>query len=56
MSNVEVWNRCAQSLLKRTESIHSMFNVGRWMFDVHGFLFLYQTGRTAASGWLTPDT
>jgi hypothetical protein len=38
ISNVEVWNRCAQSLLKWTEFIDSTFDVGRSMFDVHLFI------------------
>jgi len=47
MSNVEVWNRFAQSFLKKTVrqkklttgGIHySMFDVGRSMFEVHYFL------------------
>ena len=39
ISNDEGWNRFAQSFLKQTEYIHSTFDVGRSMFDVHQFLF-----------------
>ena len=38
ISNVEVWNRCAQSLIKWTEFIYSTFDVGRSMFNVYQFL------------------
>jgi hypothetical protein len=31
--------RVAQSFFKQTEYIHSTFDVGRSMFDVHQFLF-----------------
>jgi hypothetical protein len=31
--------RVAKSFLKQTEYIHSTFDVGRSMFDVHEFLF-----------------
>jgi hypothetical protein len=41
MSNVEGWNRCAQSFLEWTEFIYSTFDVGRSMFDVHQFLFRF---------------
>jgi hypothetical protein len=42
ISNVEVWNRYAQSLLKWTEFIYSTFDVERSMF----ISFLHdQTGR-----------
>ena len=39
MTNDEGWNRFAKSFLKQTEYIHSTFDVGRSMFDVHQFLF-----------------
>jgi len=39
MTNEEGWNRFAKSFLKQTESIHSTFDVGRSMFDVHQFFF-----------------
>jgi len=37
--NIEGWNCFAKSFLKQTEFIHSTFDVGRSMFDVHQFLF-----------------
>jgi len=39
ISNDEGWNRFAKSFLKQTEYIYSTFDVGRWMFNVHQFLF-----------------
>jgi hypothetical protein len=41
MTNDEGWNRFAKSFLKQTEYIYSTFDVGRWMFDVHQFLFRF---------------
>jgi hypothetical protein len=38
ITNDEGWNRFAKSFLKQAEYIHSMFDVGRSMFDVHQFL------------------
>ncbi len=35
MSNVEGWNRFAQSFFKIDRIHYSMFDVGRSMFDVH---------------------
>jgi hypothetical protein len=35
MTNDEGWNRFAKSFLKQTEYIHSTFDVGRSVFDVH---------------------
>jgi hypothetical protein len=45
ISNFEGWKRFAKSFLKQTEYIHSTFDVGRSMFDVHQFLF------DLAGGW-----
>jgi hypothetical protein len=45
--------RVAQSFLKQTEYIHSMFDVECSMFDVLQFFF-DQAARSATSGW--PDT
>jgi hypothetical protein len=48
MTNDERWNRsrsagacaaCREIFLKQTEYIHSTFDVGRSMFDVHQFFF-----------------
>src|SRR5210317_1635345 len=41
ISNDEGWNRFAKSFLNQTEYIHSTFDVGRSMFDVHQFFFDY---------------
>ncbi|CAB1055898.1 hypothetical protein D1BOALGB6SA_632 [Olavius sp. associated proteobacterium Delta 1] len=42
-----LWNRCAQSFLKRQKFIHSMFDVGCSTFIS---FFFDQTDRSAASG------
>jgi hypothetical protein len=41
ITNDEGWNRFAKFFLKQTEYIHSTFDVGRSMFDVHQFLFRF---------------
>jgi len=38
ISNVEGWDRIAKIFLNQTEYNHSMFDVGRSMFNVHQFL------------------
>jgi len=51
MSNDEGWNRFVKSFLKLAEYIHSTFDVGRSMFDVHKFLLRinWQLFRPAAA-------
>jgi hypothetical protein len=39
MTKDEGWNLFAKSFLKQTEYIHSTFDVGHSMFDVHQLLF-----------------
>jgi len=42
--------RFAQSFFKQTEYIHSTFDVGRSMFDVHQFLFRSDWTLAASGG------
>jgi hypothetical protein len=52
--NHEGWKRFAKSFLKQTEYIHSTFDVGRSMFDVHQFLFRLDRPFFLAGGWAEP--
>jgi len=42
--------------LKQTEFIHSMFDVGRSMFDVHQFNFRFDWPLFRPAAELTPET
>jgi hypothetical protein len=46
--------RFAKSFLKQTEYIHSTFDVGRSMFDVHQFLFRLDRPLFLPAAGLTP--
>jgi hypothetical protein len=56
ISNFEGWKRFAKSFLKQTEYIHSTFDVGRSMFDVHQFLFRLDRPFFWPAAGLTPET
>jgi hypothetical protein len=56
ISNFVGWKRFAKSFLKQTEYIHSTFDVGRSMLDVHQFLFRLDRPFFWPAAGLTPDT